>query len=244
MTPRLAASLAALESAFAPVAAPTRIEACPCCRSADNHAALLTRPRHLMTGADLGAYTLRAMSTVGSVADFRYLAGRILQLLHANDPEMPDIEVVYGKLAHADWRSWPQADALAAVMDALWIDVLTHEPARGQLDGVLCALGIAETTIVPRLGEWGRLGDPVAIWRLHEFVRHHLRTRKGVILPANAYWDRTSSTHDELVHWLNGGPALGAVGAAFDRTDDVTTLELLAEIHTFLDRPIEAMRGA
>ncbi|MBW0274046.1 hypothetical protein ATM97_32535 [Nocardia sp. MH4] len=231
-----ATALSALDEAFARVPAPASIAACPCCRHSGDYAILLRRRRRDLTGSDLGAYTYRALTTVGSATDFRYLAGRILQLSHTHDAAMPDLEVVYGKLGRAGWQSWPEAEAITAVMDALWRDQFTDGRPEVSIGTVLCALGSAQGTVAARLIEWGELAGHAGVQRLHEFVSQHCRRKGDVTVPSNAYWDKGSGDYGELVDWLNGGAALGAVVAAFERADDPNTLELLSEIHAVLDR--------
>ncbi|ATL68366.1 hypothetical protein [Nocardia terpenica] len=229
----VAVALAALDGAFGSVRPPVAIDCCPHCKKVDDYAAILDRPRRLLTGIELGDYAFGALDTVGSDVDLHYLTGRILQLLHGHDRRMPDIEVFYGKLRRAGWQSWPQAEAIGAVFDALWDDVLTHDPAHERVDTLLCALGSAEDTIAPRLSRWAELDGEIAIRRLHEFVTQDCGQKEGLLLPRNAFWDRTSPTYQELVAWLNG-PALRAVTTAFDRNDDPDLLEVLADIHGLL----------
>ncbi|MEV0062261.1 hypothetical protein [Nocardia sp. NPDC050718] len=232
----IAKALAALDAAFARVTPPASIDACPCCRTPRDYARLLDHPRSALTAADLSAYTFRALTTVGSATDFRYLAGRILQLLHTDDRAMPDMEVVYGKLRLAGWQTWPEAEAVTSVMDALWAHQFTNDLPEGDIGAVLCALGTAQGTVAHRLIDWSDLADAAKVRQLHDFVLRHCRVRGGTAVPSNAYWDRASEAYGELVEWLDGGAALGAVVAAFERSDDSQTLELLGEIHSFLDR--------
>lgn len=120
-------------------------------------------PRNRLTGKELGRYAFSALNTMGSEADLQYLTGRILQLLHTRDPAMPDIEVFYGKLRRANWRSWRQAEVLETLFDALWSDVLTTDNPHEDAAGLVCALGAAEETITPRLAQWAELGRSAAV---------------------------------------------------------------------------------
>ncbi|MCM6775665.1 hypothetical protein NDR87_18520 [Nocardia sp. CDC159] len=228
-------ALQALDDAFAPVRPPPAIDVCPCCRRVEDFAVLLMRPRSQLTGRDLGPYAFSVLDTVGSAADLRYLTGRMLQLLHTHDPDMPAVETCYGKLRRAGWRSWEQAGAIAAVFDALWTDLLTDEPPHENVGTLVCALGSAEDTLAARLARWARLDSAAAILRLHEFLTRDCRRKHGVLIPNNAFWDRTLPTYREVVAWLGEGPALAAVTAAFDRVDDPALLEVLGGIHGVLD---------
>ncbi|WP_327145921.1 hypothetical protein [Nocardia sp. NBC_01327] len=191
--------LEALDEAFGSVRPPAAIDCCADCGKTQDYAPLLTLPRHQLTGIELGKYTFRALNTVGSAADLHYLTGRILQLLHSHDSRMPDIEVFYDKLRRAGWQSWPQAQAIAAVFDALWHDLLTRDPSYECADTLVCALGLAEDTIAPRLSRWAKLDCKVAARRLHGFVTRDCRQKDGLLVPRNAFWNRSSPTYRELV---------------------------------------------
>ncbi|MGC4989491.1 hypothetical protein [Nocardia salmonicida] len=236
----LAGALLALDDAFAALGPPTAIEACSCCRNPADYAVLLNKPRHQLTGTELGVYAFRVLGTVGSEADLRYLTGRILQLLHTDDPHMPDMEVVYCKLGSVGWQSWPQADAIAEVLDAWWHSMFITAHPRTGIAVVLCALGAAESTIAARLAEWELLDSALSVRNLHEFVVHGCRLANSRVIPTNSYWDRGWVAYDELVGWLSDGSAMEAVTAAFDRTEDLDLLDLLVEIHDVLGwaRPV------
>lgn len=240
----LAGALVALDEAFAPVDPPAAIEACPCCRDPADYTVLLSRSRHQLTGTDLGSYVFRALGTVGSAADLRYLTGRILQLLHTDDPHVPDMEVVYSKLRRAGWHSWPQADAIAEVLDALWRSVFATAISGPDIAVVVCSVGAAEHTIAARLADWALLDSAPSVRNLHELVLRGCRLEADRVIPTNSYWDRGWVPFGELVDWLSNGPAMDAVVAAFDRTEDQDLLELLAETYGVLEQARSADRAS
>ncbi|MFG1770370.1 hypothetical protein ACGFIX_12420 [Nocardia salmonicida] len=50
--------------------------------------------------------------------------------------------------------------------------------------------------------------------------------------------------YDELVGWLSKGPTMEAVIAAFDRTEDLDLLDLLAQTHDVLERARPVTRAS
>ncbi|WP_378605148.1 hypothetical protein [Nocardia lasii] len=100
---------------------------------------------------------------------------------------------------------------------------------------MLCVLGAAQETVADRLVEWERLDSLGAVRALRDLVLDGCRVREGRVLPTNSYWERDRITYREVVDWLNDGPALAAVTAAFDRADEPELLELLAETYSALD---------
>ncbi|MEU5989885.1 hypothetical protein ABZ806_13015 [Spirillospora sp. NPDC047418] len=143
----------------------------------------------------------------------------------------PDTEIVFGKLAQAGWRDWPQRDALAAFLGAYWTRALSC------YSGVcteLCALAAADADMAPYLEEWGHLTSERSLHNLHEFVSGELAWRRGRPRLLNAFWDVSSRPYRQVVGWLTGGAAGAAVSAAFARTDDEAALRLLAEIDALI----------
>ncbi|MFB7905786.1 hypothetical protein ACFC1T_05120 [Kitasatospora sp. NPDC056076] len=93
------------------------------------------------------------LNTVGSPADLRYFAPRILQLVLTGELAWPDVPLVCRKLAQAGWQDWPEAPYLRRLLDALWPDVLHDARKCGDTEAVLSGLGAADPD-----GTGGRVG--------------------------------------------------------------------------------------
>ncbi|GAA2738933.1 hypothetical protein [Actinocorallia aurantiaca] len=207
--------VAALDGAFAAAPRPTNIDACSCCIRAEEIAVLLNTPRQRLQVDDLVAYGVHVMNTVGGTEDLRYFAPRLLELsLTPDGMTWPDLELIFIKLGQANWWSWPEAMILKELMDALWIDVLTHDPSWVGTGELLCSLGSAQPSIAHRLHDWSALRTAAAIANLHEFLTTETEIKDRRLVAQNAYWDTASTTYTELSTWLNDGPALAAVEAA------------------------------
>lgn len=218
-----------LYAAFAGVARPVRVEGCPHCvdpRAADP---LLSRPLRDLAAADLAAYGAKALSTWGSVDDFRYFAPRLLELAADDAFGWPDMEIVFTKLADAQWWHWPQRDAVAEFLAAFWSRTQEDYPAHPAIGQTLCALGCTGADMTPYLAEWeGLTGEP-ALRHLHEFATSELTWKRGRPRLSNTFWDPAGEPHRQVVAWLTEGPALAALNAAFARTGREDLLPLFAE---------------
>jgi hypothetical protein len=119
---RLNAATEALYRAFAGPT-PAKITGCPCCTDPRNLDALLATPLQALTGDQLWRYVSGAFLTVGAEQDFRYLLPRIFELSASDPGDLPHPEIVLGKLALANWRTWPDARqrAVEAFVDA-WFE--------------------------------------------------------------------------------------------------------------------------
>ncbi|WP_328391532.1 hypothetical protein [Nocardia sp. NBC_00416] len=222
--------LAALDTVFVQARRPPRLEACPCCLRPDKIEALLSRPRKLLSVDDLQQYTTVAMNGAGSAEDLRYFCPRILELCHTGEMDWPDIEIVYDHLRCADWKSWPEAGAVAELMDALWTRILTDYPESDAPGDLLCAFGSAAGSVATNLASWSRLEHAAAVHSLRDFLIDQVEVRNGALAPRNPFWDTKSTAHCEVVRWLNGGAARRAVDRAIARgTEDHDLLRSLVE---------------
>ena len=102
---------------------PSAIEGCPCCISTRGTDVLLTTPLRQIAGQALWRYVSGVFLTIGDKADFRYLLPRILDVSVSDPGNANDPEIVLGKLALADWRSWAldEQRAIESFVDA-WFD--------------------------------------------------------------------------------------------------------------------------
>ncbi|NUS42867.1 MAG: hypothetical protein HOQ24_04135 [Mycobacteriaceae bacterium] len=232
MSPRsLALLIDGLEHAFSQTPKPSVIAGCPCCVDEHELAALLSTPRRRLTAEQLAPYGGKVLNTVGSPQDLRYFAPRLLELSVCDSSFYPSLELLFQKLTTADWRSWPEAPAIAALLAALWDDVLNNEASWVDPGTLLCALAAAEEPLRVRLTEWGRFTNPAAVESLHDFLTGDVEVRRGRIVPSNAFWDRTCLPYAELCAWLNDGAAAAAAALAFEAHDSDDIRELLIEIH-------------
>ncbi|GGV23154.1 hypothetical protein GCM10010182_51940 [Actinomadura cremea] len=225
---------AGLYAAFAGVPHPDALDGCPCCVGPDEGRRLLARPPRSLGAGDLARFAAKALTTWGGPQDVRYFAPRLLELAAEDAFGWPDVEIVFGKLARAGWRGWPEAEAVAEFLAGFWTRTLARFPSRPGAGAALCALAAAGADLAPPLREWERAAaraDGPAVRHLHAFARDELVRRRGRPRLAGAFWEDDR----EVVAWLTDGRAGGAVRAAFDRTGDAGLLELLAETDTLLD---------
>ena len=118
----LGQSIERLYQVFAKYRTPSVIDGCPCCVSKSDEAALHSKALRYLDDTDISRYAFKAMTTWGSVADFKHYLPRILELLSTTD-FIVDTFVVLGKLDYGKWRTW-EANEIAAIekfLLAWWI---------------------------------------------------------------------------------------------------------------------------
>lgn len=168
-----AAALAGLYSTFA-ASAPRGIEGCPCCIGTRKVDVLLAKPLRALTEDDLARYASGAFLTIGGVPDFRYLLPRLLELSAIDPGWYPSPEVIVGKLALAEWATWPKADQIAvrnflsAWFDRLAVGWIEDQAYLGDIDPLLCGLARAGEDIAPYLDSLRRPENANGLTQLRE----------------------------------------------------------------------------
>lgn len=202
---RLSECLEAIYRAFASPT-PAVIEGCPCCISTRGVDVLLVTPLRELSGQQLWRYVSGAFLTVGGETDFRYLLPRILDVSVSDPANANDPEIVIGKLALADWRTWSESEqgVIQEFLDAWFDQALARDladVAEGwigtEAEGVLCGAA--------------RAGLPLQRWllRLHEPVAGPVLADLTKRFPRrlSPFWEDTPKGFTELASSLTQGSA-------------------------------------
>ena len=179
VTMRLKDAIEVLYHEFAaPV--PTVIEGCPCCIETRGVDVLLTTPLRQLTGKQLWRYITGVFLTVGGERDFRYLIPRIFEISACDVlGEVPDPEIVLGKLKLANWQSWSisERQAIEEFIDAWFEHKLAGDLRKEdedwvncEVDRILCGASRSEIPITRWLK---RLQSPFAAPVLNELKILH-----------------------------------------------------------------------
>lgn len=158
MQPTLEDAVDGLYAAFADRKRPKAIDYCGHC--VGRHAVerlLAPGPLREIPAETLRFYAVDALSTAGSLADFRYFLPRILQIaVTGGFGGYPDLDLVMSKFVLGEWRSWPVSEqrAVTAFLHALWSTTLTRFPADPGAEEVLEAIDVIEDDLGPYLRAW------------------------------------------------------------------------------------------
>jgi hypothetical protein len=91
--------------------------------------ALTSKPLRELSGEDLSLFIFKAMSTWGTINDFKHYLPRILELTASLDSDI-DILIVADKLSYCKWQTWP-IDEIAVIKnwcEELWKQIITTAP--------------------------------------------------------------------------------------------------------------------
>jgi hypothetical protein len=105
----LAEQLERLYVVFSGYSRPRRLEGCPCCTSTAEAALLLRKPLRALTVPELEHYAFKALTTWGTLDDYKYFIPRIIELSQSRSL-LCDIEVTLHKFDYGDFHDGQQAN--------------------------------------------------------------------------------------------------------------------------------------
>lgn len=199
-----------LYSVFSRYPRPLRIESCSCgCTKPNATEPLVAVPLRDISADALEDYAFSAMTTQGSVADFRYLLPRLFEAISTHDLGCTP-EILFGKLRYAKWSDWP-ADEITAIkvyLQALWEKALNSFPLRNHLAGfpeiesLLASIAVTGEPLEPYLQTWTITKDLQADEHLVQFVTMVGSDFSDGRTLHEAFWEECQTQAVTLRKWL------------------------------------------
>lgn len=154
---RVQQAIDAAYRAFAAYPRPTSLDASPL-RDADEILKTLTSaPLRDLTDEQIGPYAGWALTTVGSVRDYKHFLPRILEQA-VGDQGWFGVEPtgIAMKLDMAGWRRWPEVEqaAVSDVFSAAWVQAREMHPDEERAEGWLCGMAALGLDMARPLTEW------------------------------------------------------------------------------------------
>ena len=183
----------------------SHVSGCPCCTSPEDDQLVRSRPLRQLMPADLERFAFKAMTTLGTLHDFKHFLPRLLELA-AWEGEIgyADLEVVLGKLRYCEWNTWPQAErgSVEQYLASLWQHVLSTFPSSPEIDDCLCGIANAVDDLSPFLNAWRRDNSATAVQHVASFVEANFNTlsKKGRL--RNAFWEGREPQLMAVASWL------------------------------------------
>ena len=191
---------------FAPYGADGNMSGSPNYGELDQwNAALFSKPLRDLTAEDLARYSGKAITTWGTVKDYKHFLPRILELIGLI--QVPyEVWVTFDRLEMASWTEWPQQEkrAIERYMLLLWKLVLTHRSAA--LDREFVDYVAALARFYPNFSElltiWLNTTSASATLRLAGYLHaHHCEVFGHYGMPG-LYRQEVNS--EEMRRWLLG----------------------------------------
>jgi hypothetical protein len=183
---------------------------CSCCVPSRHSELLASTPLAELNVASLNNFAFKAMTTWGSVRDFKHFLPRLLELTLDDYLSFDFPEALLGKLSYAKWSTWPavERDAVQAFLNALWKHHLSLPgdfPIDDRIRRALGGLAEACETLKPFLDEWADTETECSALHLAQLIDASADeiVAKGRI----RLWGKPSPTCDEVILWMRAdGP--------------------------------------
>ena len=233
-TPELDAAVEHLYVAFRDYPLPASMPPCPCCHSVDSERPLYSRPLRKLRPEDLKQYARDALLVWGGVDEFRHFLPRIFEIsAYAEEFSFPEPEIVFAKLDHGHWRTWPQSEqeALQSFLMALWRAALQQPPCDNltsapEIESWLCTLAHTGGDLSPYLKNWLEMAAsfPKAAWNLAALI---YRTGMPQSNPRgiSSFWQDHMDQATQVSEWLH----TEAVRHTLDKAAEIHLNEPFAE---------------
>lgn len=227
----LATAIEALYTTFARYKLKEPVEGCPHCTSSEDDRLLNSDSLRKLPAANLERFAFKAVSTLGTLEDFKHFLPRILELAALQGKlGYTNFEIILGKLDYAGWKHWPERErqAIRRYLLALWANELDNYPAPVEADDCLCGIGNCEDDLQPYLQVWRGKNIASSLNHLADFIecnaRHLLKDKQL----GNAFWEEREPQMRQVIDWLLAPAMTKKLESAFFNCKDATLAEKLS----------------
>ena len=182
---------------------------CAHCVSDVEDAILHSKPLRELSAEELKRYSFKAISTWGTVEQFKYLLPRLYELV-LQEGFGYDAEILFKKPRYGDFGSWPHTErqALYEYCDALWRFALAHHPlidylpAFVNIEDCLCSVAQIVDDLHPLLQLWDS-DTTSATLHLGDFAADNAsKLLANRTLFNNAFWDERPEQVKQVADWF------------------------------------------
>jgi hypothetical protein len=175
---------------------PASLHGCPCCTDDETSKALIRDRLRDLPASVLSHYAFKALSTWGTLEDYRYFLPRILELTSTGELDC-DTEVTLGKLGYADWTLWPDDEqtAVRQFVSSLWCESI-RSGQDWQADAILCGIARSMSDISSLLA----LADSIDPSFRIVYRDEHSRADKRKL--TNSFWERSLPSYEQALTWV------------------------------------------
>jgi len=209
-TEDIAVAIQGLYATFARYPRPAKIEYCPCgCTKPSEMLPLLALPLDELRFEDLANYSTSAMTTQGSVEDFKYFLPRLLDGI-ARERYGFNPEMLLGKLKYAKWHNWDEEElnAVRGFLIAMWNVGITNFPleqafpAFFEVETLIASIASTGERIKPYLDIWDQAAVKEADQHLLQFVTQFGTDFDNGRTLGFGFWERLLEPAETLRAWI------------------------------------------
>jgi hypothetical protein len=175
---------------------PKQLEGCPCCTSPTEGEGLLRKALRALSASELAHYALQALTTWGTLEDFKYFLPRLLELTD-DDSLLCDAEITFGKLEYGGFPDWPTAEreAVTNFIIGAWREAMCDSDL-DRADSLLCGV----SRVLEDVSSLLTIADVVAPeFRFNYMFQRSNQTKRKLL---NCFWDDSTPNYQRVLSWL------------------------------------------
>jgi len=195
---------------------------------------LYMKPLRELSPDELKRYSFSAMTTAGTLEDFKHFLPRICELIAWRQCGQIVVEVALCQLTCGKWTSWPASEReVVRTFLMTWWQHHLSTPVVDEYGGdpTLCAVAHAEDDLAEYLEYWRKEPSLTAALHLADLIDRnysHLM-KKGEM--ANAFWETLRPQQQQVIAWLCERATGGQLEAAFHLAADDSSRSNLSDAH-------------
>jgi hypothetical protein len=170
---------------------------------------LRLKPLRGLNADELARYSWKAISTWGTVEQFKYLLPRLFETV-VSDRDRYYPEVLFKKPRLGGLNTWPSEEqaALNSYCEALWRYALAHHPLSDTLpsfasiDDCLCSVAQIADDLSPMLNLWDSDKTSAATFHLVDFAAENASYLREMRRLSSAFWEERSAQMQQVVDWF------------------------------------------
>jgi hypothetical protein len=214
----LSSAIERLYEAFSTYKLGAHVSGCSHCVSEADETIIHSAPLRKLGPSELSRYAFKAMTTWGSVDDFRHFLPRLFELVSIDGGDgWIDPEVLFGKLSYGEWKSWPEVEQQAIIhfLKSMWRDLLGRFPHQLKVNNCLCSIACTESEMSDYLNSWNIAGSASAASHFADFLSYNLSNRRNGWKLRNAWWGDHPQPSRAVTQWLLAPARLEEIDRAF-----------------------------
>ena len=203
-----------------------RSRSCDCCVTDDEIKELLSKDFRLLTEDEIGHFMRSAITTYGSIEDYKHFLPRILELMQVENSDMLFDFTIYEKLNYSKWKTWNESEieVIKTYFTTLWIEILNDKTTT--LYKTQSMLKIMITYV-----GWD---VTFSIWEKADNL-HWIHYVVDVVL-GNDSLDFNTKDTERLMNWFSTHLFLSKLENAFLETEDKLEANRISIAYTILEK--------
>ncbi|TPN87012.1 hypothetical protein [Aquimarina algicola] len=202
-----------------------RANSCFCCVTNKEIKQIANKPLQQLSEEELEHFFRSAVSTFGTIDDYKHFLPRILDLMRYPNSDFLHDFVCYEKLNYSEWETWPieEQNAIEDYFIALWYTTINDKNTTDYL--IEDVLNI--------MLKYGYLEIALSEWSNTQTLKSTLFIVEGVLSGFNLKVN--TRNYNKISEWLSSEIMLSKIEDVFFKTNNKTLANRISIAYTILE---------